>query len=420
MALFRVSGPQAGAAITTLTKEDIPNARMATLRTFHDAAGAPIDKGLLLWFPAPNSFTGEDVAEFHPHGGRAVTQAMLAALAAVPDCRLAEPGEFTRRAFEHGKLDLTQAEAIADLVDAETEAQRKQALRQLEGHLGDLYHGWAGRITKTLAHLEAYLDFPDEPLPPELAAAHEATLADLHTAITTHLADAHKGERLRDGIRIAIIGAPNAGKSSLLNVLVAREAAIVSPVAGTTRDVVEVALNIGDFPVLLQDTAGLRDTDDMIEAEGVRRATARAAEADLRLALFDATAEPDKATLGQINASTIVVWNKIDLPAAKGPRPGWLGVSVSTGAGLPELNSALTGWLQNTFAAQPEPSLTRARHRVALEQVAHAIARAQTAPSLELVAEDLRLALRHIGSITGTVDVEQLLDIIFRDFCIGK
>jgi tRNA modification GTPase len=312
VAVFRVSGPAAAAAIETLTQENIPNARAATLRTFHAANGMPIDKGLVIWFPAPNSFTGEDVAEFHTHGGRAVTQAMLAALAAAPNCRMAEPGEFTRRAFEHGKLDLTQAEAIADLVDAETETQRVQALRQLEGSLGALYHGWADRITKTLAHLEAYLDFPDEPLPPELAAAHTATLAELVAAITAHLADAHKGERLRDGIRIAIIGAPNAGKSSLLNALAAREAAIVSPIAGTTRDVVEVALNMGGYPVLLQDTAGLRTTTDPIEAEGVRRAAARAADADLKLAVFDSTITPDADTLAQVDERTIVVLNKVD------------------------------------------------------------------------------------------------------------
>ena len=417
VAVFRVSGPQAGVTIERLTKENIPNARTAALRTFFDTAGQALDKGLVLWFPAPNSFTGEDVAEFHPHGGRAVTQAMLATLAAVPGCRLAEPGEFTRRAFEHDKLDLTQAEAIADLVDAETEAQRKQALRQLEGDLGKLYHSWADRIVKTLAHLEAYLDFPDEPLPPELSAAHIAVLNELHTAIAAHLADGHKGERLRDGIRIAIIGAPNAGKSSLLNALAKREAAIVSPIPGTTRDVVEVPLNICGYPVLLQDTAGLRDTDDAIEAEGVRRAAARAADADLKLAVFDGTIAADTATLAQVDARTITVLTKADVAPAKDD-----GVSISTitGAGIDMLLGAITGFLNTHFQAGAEPSLTRARHRTSLEQVLHAIARAQTAPSPELVAEDLRMALRHIGSITGTVDVEMLLDVIFRDFCIGK
>lgn len=416
VAVFRVSGPQAEAALRQLTRAEAPPARMATLCSFYTKQNELLDKGIVLWFPNPGSFTGEDVVEFQPHGGRAVTQAMLRALSDVPGCRLAEPGEFTRRAFENGKLDLTQAEAIADLVDAETEAQRQQALRQLEGDLGKLYHGWADAITTALAHLEAYLDFPDEPLPVELAEKHEKTLKTLVLALQEHLGDAHRGERLRDGIRIAIIGAPNTGKSSLLNALAMREAAIVSPTPGTTRDVIEVALNLGGFPVVLQDTAGLRETADPIEAEGVRRAGSMARDADLKLAVFDANREPDPETLAQVDRNTILVTNKVDLKSGT----SGIGISALTGLGLDSLKAQIIAFLKENYASGPEPSLTRARHREALEQVLHSLQRAQTAPSLELVAEDLRLALRYIGSITGRVDVEQLLDVIFRDFCIGK
>lgn len=429
VAVFRVSGPSAAKAITALTDEELPSPRIARLVTFIDPVTTDkIDKGLVLWFPGPNSFTGEDVAEFHPHGGRAVCDAMLRAFAALPGCRLAEPGEFTRRAFEHGKLDLTEAEAIADLVDAETEAQRRQAVRQLEGELGRIYRRWSDTLVKCVAHLEAYLDFPDEPLPPELEAAHQSTVATLIEEISLHLNDAGRGQRLRDGIRVAIVGAPNAGKSSLLNILSARDAAIVSATPGTTRDVVEVALNFGGFPVVLQDTAGLRETTDTIEAEGVKRAAARAEDADIRLAVFDGTMVPDKETLGLIGEKTIVVANKSDLwQGDAGAQKLYatanddvIGVSTTTGAGMDDLRGALLALIGDIFGYRAEPSLTRARHRAALDGALAALQRSQTAPSLELVAEDLRMALRQIGAITGAVDVESLLDIIFSDFCIGK
>lgn len=424
VAVFRVSGPQAAAALAALAgfqSSNLPTPRTAVLRTLVNPVTAEkIDTGLVLWFPAPNSFTGEDVVEFQPHGGRAVTAAMLQALGQVPGLRLAAPGEFTKRAFLHGKLDLTEAEAIADLVDAETEQQRRQALRQLEGELGRLYHGWSQQILQMLAHLEAYLDFPDEALPEALAEQHQAIIKHLTGALQAHLADAHRGERLRDGIRIAIVGAPNAGKSSLLNALALRDAAIVSPTPGTTRDVVEVALNLGGFPVLLADTAGLRETTDSIEAEGVRRAGQQAENADIKIAVFDGTQPPDDATLHYVGPSTLVVLNKADLGHAAYASADSISVSTKTGAGLDDLRGAMLALLAEKFAVGPEPSLTRARHRTALKAAEAHLQRAASAPSLELAAEDLRLALREIGQITGKIDVEQILDVIFRDFCIGK
>ncbi len=426
VAVIRISGPKAGSVLARLTGVNTPTLQATKLRALRDPATSEvIDRALTLWFPNPHSFTGEDVAELQIHGGRAILERVLGLLAQQPGCRLALPGEFTRRAFEHGKLDLTEAEAIADLVDAETEAQRRQAVRQLDGALGQLYNGWTDRLAGTLARLEAYLDFPDEALPPELEQAHASVVADLQSQIADHLAAGDRGQRLRDGIRITIIGAPNAGKSSLLNVLAARKAAIVSPQPGTTRDVIEAAIDFAGYPVILQDTAGLRASPDAIEAEGVRRALARAAEADLKLLVFDRAASFPAELESAIDRRTWLVANKSDLPAAS-----LLGlidtnqlitVSAEQGdAGIEPLRARLEAWLVDGFGVQATPSLTRARHREALEQANAALARSQVAVSLELVAEDLRLALRAIGQITGTVDVEQLLDRIFRDFCIGK
>jgi tRNA modification GTPase len=285
-------------------------------------SGEALDDGLALWFPGPRSVTGEDVAELHLHGSRAVLGAVMAVLRR-RGLRLAEPGEFTRRAFLNGKLDLTQAEAVADLAAAETEAQRRQALRQLDGALGALYRGWGDRLLRLLAHLEAAIDFPDEDLPPAIEARVADETADLACEIERHLADGHRGERLRDGIAVAIVGPPNAGKSSLLNQLARREAAITSPIAGTTRDVIEVAIDLAGYPVVLADTAGLRETADAIEQEGLRRALARAESAELRLFVFDA-ARPEDA-VGAVQwpgPDTLLVANKIDLlPGPTKPTP---------------------------------------------------------------------------------------------------
>lgn len=432
VAVVRVSGPGAGAALSALITRPsairpLPAPRMATLARLYDPAdGAVLDDALVLWFPAPRSFTGEDVVELHLHGGRAVVAAVTRALGALPGLRVAEPGEFTRRGFENGKFDLTAAEAVADLIDAETAAQRRQALRQMEGELGRLYDRWRERLTRALAHLEADIDFPDEDLPGGVSDAVRPVLTGLATEIAAHLNDGGRGERLREGLHIAIIGAPNAGKSSLLNALARRDAAIVSAHAGTTRDVVEVHLDLGGYPVILADTAGLRDTADEVEAEGVRRARRRAEQADVKVAVFDGTLWPDldADTRALVDADTVVVLNKADaaaLPAeaAVDGHPA-LPLSARSGDGIAALESRLTALSGDRLAASGAPALTRARHRGALEDCAASLQRALSAPLPELAAEDVRLASRALGRITGRVDVEDLLDVIFRDFCIGK
>ncbi|MCW5729566.1 MAG: tRNA uridine-5-carboxymethylaminomethyl(34) synthesis GTPase MnmE [Alphaproteobacteria bacterium] len=427
--VFRVSGPAAGPALLALAgRSTLPRARQAIRAGFHGPDGELFDHGLLLWFPAPASFTGEDVLELHLHGGRAVFRAATEALLAMPGLRLAEPGEFSRRAFEHGKFDLTAAEAIADLVAAETAAQRRQALRQMAGALGQLYDGWRDRLLRALAHLEAEIDFPEEDLPGGIAANVRTAAAELAGEIAAHLAEAPRGLRLRDGLSIAILGPPNAGKSSLINMLAGREAAIVSSRAGTTRDVIEIHLDLGGYPAVLADTAGLREAAaDPVEAEGVRRALARAAEADLKLVLVEAAGWPDlpPEVLPLLDRDAILLLTKTDLgaPAAPLSHPGGvpvLAVSVREGTGVAALLAALQAALEARMAPGAAPALTRIRHRQALEECLSALRRFADARAVELAAEDLRLAARALGRITGRVSVEDMLDIVFRDFCIGK
>ena len=449
----------------------LPPARVARRAGFVDpASGERLDDGILLWFPAPHSLTGEDVAELQVHGSRAVLAAMMEVLRGL-GLRLAEPGEFTRRAFLNGKLDLLQAEAIADLAAAETEAQRRQALRQLDGELGGLYRGWSGRLTRILAHLEAAIDFPEEDLPPEIEDRILGETEKLIAEVNRHLADGHRGERLRDGIHVAIVGPPNAGKSSLINRLARREAAITSPLPGTTRDIVEVAIDLQGYPVVLADTAGLRASDDAVEQEGLRRALRRAEEAEIRLFVFDAQRPAEACgALAWPGPDTILVANKIDLlrppktaesrgcknflspppgsvmpgldpgiDESTGPadategvdgrdKPGHdesvvpleaLGISALTGEGIDALLSALGERVSQSYRIEA-PVLTRTRHRQALEEAVESLRRALGAPLPELRAEDLRLALRSLGRITGAVEVDDLLDVIFRDFCLGK
>ncbi|HVT24578.1 MAG TPA: tRNA uridine-5-carboxymethylaminomethyl(34) synthesis GTPase MnmE [Rhizomicrobium sp.] len=414
VAIVRVSGPQAGSALETLSGETRPQARMAALRRLRGVAGE-IDRGLVLWFEAPASFTGEDCAEFHVHGGRAIVEAMLQALSALAGLRPAEPGEFTRRAVENGKLDLTRAEALADLIDAETEGQRRQALKQYEGSLYALYESWRTRLIAAAAWAEAAIDFSDEEIPEDVLARVRTAIREIVEEIQQHLDDRHRGELVRDGIYLTVIGKPNVGKSSLVNALARRDVAIVSEIAGTTRDIIEVRLNLGGYLVTLADTAGLRETSDAIESEGVRRALARAEAADLVILLQDGTAAKPAAFEG----ADLVVWNKADLPWPQ-PREG-LRLSLKTGEGLDALVAALTEKVQQKLEAPAEaPPITRARHRHALEEAALALERALATAEPELTAEDVRLAMRAIGRITGKVDVEDLLDVIFRDFCIGK
>ena len=421
VAIIRMSGPHAVTALTMLTSKAAPIPRRAVCADFRDAEGELLDRGLAIYFAAPSSFTGEDVVELHIHGGRAVTAALLDALTEVQGMRPADPGEFSRRAFLNGKLDLTEAEAIADLVDAETRAQQRQALRQLDGALGRLYESWRHDLLRALAHLEADLDFPDEDLPDGVADRTRPELERVGRAIKDHLTDNWRGERLRSGLEVAILGAPNAGKSSLLNALARRDAAIVSDIAGTTRDVIEVHMDLGGYPVVLADTAGLRETADRIEDEGVRRALARAERADLKLLLYDGFGWPnrDAATAALVDTDAIEVVTKCDLEPDLAALDRPLPISTVTGDGLSPLLARVTDAVAERLAGS-EPALTRARHRNALIDASSSLERAQSAPAPELVAEDVRMAVRAIGRITGRVDVEDLLDVIFRDFCIGK
>jgi tRNA modification GTPase len=426
VAVIRLSGPKALAALRHLAGE-LPPARHATLRSLRDPrTGVELDRGLVLTFPAPHSFTGEDMAELHVHGGRALVRSILDALAGCEGLRPAEAGEFTRRAFEHGKMDLTAAEGLADLVNAETEAQRRQALRQLRGELGDLYERWRHQLMTALARIEGHIDFPDEDLPSTLVEQTRTVLSTSVAEIAAHLQDHRRGQRLRDGLSVAILGPPNVGKSSLLNALAGRPAAIVSAQAGTTRDVIEVRLDLGGYPVTLADTAGLRESEDAIEQEGVRRAKASAIAADYKILMIDARSYPDvdRPLANLVDADTLFVVNKCDLVRLEGVgalagRPALM-VSALTGAGLSELLAALAEAVIERAGLSESPALTRERHRRALEECRNGLERALTAASVELLAEDLRLAVRALGRITGRVDVEDLLDVIFREFCIGK
>jgi tRNA modification GTPase len=426
IAVIRVSGPAANDAITSLGCV-LPPARKATRAVLTDPASKDVlDDGLLLWFPAPHSFTGEDVAELHVHGGRAVVESVIAALEAMNGLRPAEPGEFSRRAFEHDKMDLTQAEALADLVDAETGAQQRQALRQMGGALKELYDNWRLHLVQALAHLEAVIDFPDEDLPPKVADKVWGEVHELEQAISKHIDDAGRGERIREGIEVAIVGPPNVGKSSLLNLLARRDAAIVSDTPGTTRDVIEVHMDLGGFAITLADTAGLREAGDVVESEGVLRARRRAGAADLKVAVFDGATYPerDTETSELIDTNTLAVVNKADLLKTQGRETteddSLIYISVKTGLGIERFLSCLQEMVRSKADNGGVIPLTRARHRHALEECVSGMKRAQEAKLPELAAEDLRIAARALGRITGRVDVEEVLDVVFRDFCIGK
>jgi tRNA modification GTPase len=423
VAVLRLSGPGTAEVVGRLAGR-LPEPRHASLRRLRDPVSAEVlDQALVLWFPGPASYTGEDAAEMHLHGGSAVVAAVGEALARL-GCRPAEPGEFTRRAFLHGRMDLTQAEAIADLIAAETAGQRRQALRQAEGALARLYGGWTERLTRILAQQEAAIEFEMDDLPTDVGDHARQAAAALAGEIAAHLDDGRRGERLRDGLSIAILGAPNAGKSSLLNALAGREAAIVSPIAGTTRDIVECRLVLAGVPILLADTAGLRAAADAIEQEGVRRALQRAEDADLVIAAFAADAAPDPDTLALLRQapSAIAIATKCDLapPPALDAPVAVIPTSARTGEGLPALRAALEQAATRHAGLGEAPALTRARHRAALQEAAQQLAAAQAAPLPELAAEGYRAALLAIGRVTGRVDVERILDSIFRDFCIGK
>ncbi|MBR0668065.1 tRNA uridine-5-carboxymethylaminomethyl(34) synthesis GTPase MnmE [Roseomonas hellenica] len=415
VAVLRISGPATGPILTALAGP-LPTPRFASLRRLRMPDSEEIlDRALLLWFPTPRSYTGEDAAELQLHGGPAVIAGVAESLVAL-GARPAEPGEFTRRAFLNGRMDLTEAEGIADLVAAETAGQRRQALAQVEGALAARVAGWSHGCARLLAHQEAAIEFADDDLPTDLSSRARVGAASLRAELEKHLADGGRGERLRDGLSIAILGAPNAGKSSLLNALAGRDAAIVSARAGTTRDVVEVRLDLAGIPVILADTAGLREAAEDIEAEGIRRALARAEAADLRLAIFAGDQPPDAATLALLGPDTLAIASKADL--APSPLPDALPVSAATGQGMEALRARLTE--AAVARAGGEALLTRPRHRAALTEAARWLAEAEQAPLPELTAEALRAAVRALGRLSGRVGVEEILDIVFRDFCIGK
>ncbi|WP_374534967.1 tRNA uridine-5-carboxymethylaminomethyl(34) synthesis GTPase MnmE [Phenylobacterium sp.] len=428
VAVVRLSGPRSGAAVRALAGV-LPPPRQATVRSLRDGEGRGIDQALVLWFAGPASYTGEDCAEFHVHGGPAVVASLLEALAAL-GLRLAEPGEFTRRAFENGKLDLAQAEGVADLIEAETEAQRRQALDQLGGALGQAQARWRDRLIEALAMFEAAVDFPDEEVPADVAARARPALEDLAGELEQALVDVKRGERVREGFRIALVGAPNAGKSTILNALARREAAIVTATPGTTRDVIEVPLRLAGYKVLIADTAGLRDTADEIEAEGVRRARRWAEEADLRVWVVDGASQA-AATVPDLHPHDLCVINKADLE--QGAETGHAlvearalnvevhRVSAWKPADIAALEQALEGRVVETLAGADPPAATRLRHREllaeALERVRRALALEE---ALELAAEDVRLASRALDRITGRIDPEEVLGRVFSSFCIGK
>src|SRR3954447_1932346 len=424
LAVVRVSGPSASLVLTALAGK-LPAPRQASRRLLHDGVGQPIDDSVVLWFPGPASATGEDVAEFHVHGGRAVLAALFTTISVIPNMRAAEPGEFTRRAFENGKLDLTEAEGLDDLIHADTDRQRRQALRQLQGLLGNRARDWRERIIEASALIEAGIDFSDEgDVPAELMAPAVKAIKALHGEIAEVLAAQGHAERLREGLVVAIAGPPNVGKSTLINQLVRREVAIVSPHAGTTRDVIEVQLDLNGYPVTVIDTAGIRETDDPVEQEGVRRAKARAADADLVLWLLgpDAGAEAPSAATAPIWA----VRNKIDLldriSFVQVGADRSFAISASRGDGLPELINALIEFAGEFFGTGEGALVTRARQRDLLHRAFDSLRR-----SLELVdegeelaAEELRAAAYALGRLLGRVDVEDVLGAIFQKFCIGK
>jgi tRNA modification GTPase len=437
IAVVRISGPRAGAALQALIGR-VPEPRRAALARVRDPkSGEVIDEALALWFPAPHSETGEDVVELQLHGGHAVIAGVLDALATLDGCRMAEAGEFTRRAFENGRLDLTEVEGLADLIAAETPAQRRQAYRQLKGLIGDRADVWRQHLIEALALVEARIDFADEAdVPDNLVEPALRAAAQLRDEISESLADGGRGERLRDGLVVAIAGPPNAGKSTLLNRLARREAAIVSPYPGTTRDVIEVHLDLAGYPVTLLDTAGIRDGDDPVEQEGVRRARARAATADLVLWVTDISADGGAADDAATNVAHAEIWwvrNKIDLkPAAAVCRSESqsmdginrsFAISAASGLGMGDLIEALATYSKAYFATTESALVTRARHRRALEETVAALDRAlsqRDSAREELIAEDLRSGATLLGRLTGRVDVEDILDVIFREFCIGK
>ncbi|MEO8666974.1 MAG: tRNA uridine-5-carboxymethylaminomethyl(34) synthesis GTPase MnmE [Bauldia sp.] len=423
VAVVRVSGPAARRGLDMLAGL-VPERRRAVVRTLRDGAEM-VDTAIVMFFPGPDSVTGEDVVEYQVHGGRAVVAALLDALSKVPGCRPAEAGEFTRRSFLNGRIDLSGVEGLADLVRAETEKQRRQAARQAAGGFRTVADGWRSRLIRARALVETGIDFVEEEIPASVWAEAETEVSDLASEIGRHLDDGHRGERVRDGLTVVLLGPPNVGKSSLLNALARRDVAIVTPEPGTTRDLIEVALDLGGYAVTLVDTAGLREAASLAEQEGTRRAEARAATADLVLWLEDVSWPGPSLALVERGPALLRVGTKADLIDSGRERfvrggPELL-VSAKTGAGLAVLVERLTAFAGAQVGPGEAPLITRQRHRLALNDCKGCLDRA-IAPGLdaELRAEELRRATDALGRISGRIDAEGLLDVIFAEFCIGK
>jgi tRNA modification GTPase len=429
VAIIRISGPRTLEVVRAISKRDKFKPRQTSLTNISNPiTGEVIDQGLVLWFPGPNSFTGEDSAELQVHGSKVVIKLLLTALSQIEGMRMAEPGEFAKRAFVNGRMDLAEAEGLADLIDAETSMQHKQAIRQMKGEMSTLCEEWRSQLISALALVEAFIDFPDEDLPDYIVSELQETVGQLYNSISNKFNDNMVGERLREGLFIAIIGAPNVGKSSLLNALAKREVAIVSPIAGTTRDLIEVNLDIGGYPVTLCDTAGLRNSNDVIENEGIKRARERASTADCKIAMFDASILPelDKHTLELIDQNTIIIYNKVDIatikdfPALNTASTEPLLISTREQQGIEQVIASLTQLVDSIFSSIEAPVITRQRHRDNISTCLHHLEMFNLDKDIELAAEDLRLAARALGKITGKIDVETILDSIFSSFCIGK
>ena len=429
VAVIRVSGKSTTKVIKILTGSHLPKPRVATLKKFNKNGGKEmIDEGVIIWFPGPNSYTGEDLAEFHVHGSRAVIAAMHSAISKIKNCRLAEPGEFTKRAFQNGRINLLKAESIADLISSETEIQRKQALKIMNGKSSDKFNLWREKLLKILSHVEAKIDFPEEDLPKNIIKEIQKTSGTIIKEIKKTMNDQKVGERIREGFKIAIVGPPNSGKSSLLNYLSKRDAAIVSEIAGTTRDVIETHLNLDGYPVIVSDTAGIRSSKNEIEKKGIKIALKRAEDADLKLVIISAKNVDFTSVLEKLlTKNAILVINKSDLIKKKLnnklKKYEYVLISIKEDSNLNKLIIKIKSKLKNKFTTTEDILITRERHRQNLLNCVQHLEKFQKKKSVQdfdKAAEDLRLATRHLGMIVGKVDVEELLGSIFNDFCIGK
>ena len=429
VAVVRVSGKETSKVIKLITNDDLPTPRVATLRKMNNInTNELIDEGLLIWFPGPQSYTGEDLAEFHVHGSRAVVAALHTSISKIKNCRLAEPGEFTKRAFQNKKINLIKAESIGDLISSETEIQRKQAIKIMNGKSSDKFNSWREKLLKILSHVEAKIDFPDEDLPQDILLEIKQTSEQVLKEIIKILEDQKVGERIREGFKIAIVGPTNAGKSSLLNYLSKRDVAIVSEVAGTTRDVIETHLDLDGYPVIISDTAGIRDSKNEIEKKGIKLALNRAEEADLRLVVIEPKNLDFTGFLKDLfDENSILVINKSDLLQKnldeQIKKLEHVLISIIKNSNLDILINKIKNKLKNKFISSEDILITRERHRQHLEQCVEHLKNfgdKKKNDDLDKGAEDLRLATRHLGMIVGKVDVEEILSSIFNDFCIGK